>query len=49
MELEWMMNFSLLLDEITLSGKFIAQISAENMEATFLKVFSWRTTLNPVP
>ena len=36
---EWMMNFSLLLVETSLSAKFIAQISAENMETTFGRHF----------
>ena len=35
MESWWMINFSLLLVETSLSAKFIAQISAENMEAFF--------------
>ena len=48
-----MMNFSLLLVETSLSAKFILQISAENMEASFgrhfFKVFLWKTALHPVP
>ena len=47
------MNFSLLLVETSLSAKFIAQISTENMEASFgrrfFKVFLWRTAQHPVP
>ena len=47
-----MMNFSLLLVETSLSAKFIAQISAENMEDSFgrrfFKVFLWRTVPYPV-
>ena len=47
-----MINFSFLLVETSLSAKFIAQISAENMEASFerhyFKVFLWRTALHPV-
>ena len=35
MKSEWMINFSLLLVETSLSAKFIAKISAENMEASF--------------
>ena len=35
MKSEWMINFSLLLVEINLSAKFIAQISAENMLCLF--------------
>ena len=34
-----MMNFSLLLVETSLSAKFIAQISTENMEASFGRHF----------
>ena len=53
MESEWMMNFSLLLVETSWSAKFIAQISAENMEASFrwsfFKVFLWRTVPHLVP
>ena len=35
MESEWMMNFSLLFVETSLSAKFIVQILAENIEASF--------------
>ena len=48
-----MRNFSLLLVETSLSAKFIAQISAENMEASFgrhfFKVLFWRTAQHTVP
>ena len=47
------MKFSLLLVETSLSAKFIAQILAENMEASFgrrfFKVFLWRTAPYQVP
>ena len=47
------MNDKLLLVETSLSAKFIAQISAENMETSFgrrfFKVFLWRTAPHPVP
>ena len=39
MESELMMNFSLLFVETSLSAKFIAQISAEKMEASFGRHF----------
>ena len=39
-----MMAFSLLLVETSLSAKFITQISAKNMEASFRRRFS-----HPVP
>ena len=35
MESQWMIKFSLLLVETCFSAKFIAQISVENMEASF--------------
>ena len=38
-ESEWMMNFSLLLVETSLSTNFIGQISAENMEAKLALLF----------
>ena len=45
-----MINFSLLLVE---TAKFIAQISVENMKASFgrrfFKVFWWRTFSHSVP
>ena len=47
------MNFSLLLVKTSLSGKFNAQFSAENMAVSFggrfFKVFLWRTAPHPVP
>ena len=53
MESEWIMNFSLLLVETRLNAKLIAQISAENMDASFgrrfFKVFLWRTSWYPAP
>ena len=52
-ESEWIINFSLLLVETSLSANFIAQIFAENMEASFgwrfFKVFLWKTAPYPVP
>ena len=48
-----MMNFSLLLVETILCVKFIAQISEENMEASFrrhfFKVFLWSSSPHLVP
>ena len=46
-------TFSLFLIETSLSAKFIAQISAENMEGSFgrylFKVFFWWTASHLVP
>ena len=53
MESEWIMNFLALLFEMILSTKFIAQISAVNMEASLGRdcfiVLLFRTAPYPIP